>query len=77
MTTKTQTMLTIALTAAVSVLMVDRMIEPAQAADCASSMDVKWVEDRARDISAVLEITQIKIDTINMKLDYLVNESKK
>ena len=53
------------------------MIEPAQAADCASSMDVKWVENRARDISAVLEITQIKIDTINMKLDYLVNESEK
>lgn len=31
MTNKAQTMLTIALTAAVSVLLVDRMIEPAQA----------------------------------------------
>ena len=37
MTNKAQTMLTIALTAAVSALLVDRIIEPAQAQDSASS----------------------------------------
>ena len=40
MTNKTQTMLTIALTAAVSILTVDRIIEPAQAQFCASSLDL-------------------------------------
>ena len=40
MTNKTQTMLTIALTVAVSGLLVVRIIEPAQAADCATVYDV-------------------------------------
>ena len=40
MTNKAQTMLTTALTAAVAVLMVDRIIEPAQAQMCASSYDL-------------------------------------
>ena len=40
MTNKTQTMLTIALTVPVSGLLVDRIIEPAQAADCATVYDV-------------------------------------
>ena len=43
MTNKAQTMLTIALTAAVSVLLVDRTIESAQAQDCASPSDVKEI----------------------------------
>ena len=41
MTNKIQTTLTIALTAAVTVLLVDRIIEPAYAQDCASSYDVQ------------------------------------
>jgi len=41
MTNKGQTMLTIALTAVVGVLMTDRMIEPAQAQEfCAQSVDL-------------------------------------
>lgn len=44
MTSKTQTMLTIALTVAVSALLVDRIIEPAQAQNCASPY---VVEDQA------------------------------
>ena len=46
MTNKTQTMFTIALTAAVSLLLVDRIIEPAQAQDCASPYDVVAEADR-------------------------------
>lgn len=46
MTNKTQTMLTIALTVAVSALLVDRIIEPAQAQDCASRYDIKREADR-------------------------------
>jgi len=41
MTNKTQTMLTIALTVAVSGLLVDRTIEPAQAQDCATAYDIE------------------------------------
>lgn len=48
MTNKTQTMLTIALTAAVSLLLVDRIIEPAQAQDCASSYEVNEAVSSAR-----------------------------
>ena len=48
-------MLTIALTAAVSVLMVDRMIEPAQAQMCASAMElsiaVNKIEKQIRESS--------------------------
>ena len=40
MTSKSQTMLTIALTFAVSALLVDRIIEPAQAQDCATSWEL-------------------------------------
>lgn len=49
MTSKSQTMLTIALTAAVSVLMVDRMIEPAQAQMCAQKFDITFAMDKAAD----------------------------
>ena len=42
MTNKAQTTLTIALTFAVSVLMVDRIIEPAQAQNCATNLDVQF-----------------------------------
>ena len=49
MTNKTQTMFTIALTAAVSVLLVDRMIEPAQAQMCATSFDISYAVDNAAD----------------------------
>jgi ABC-type phosphate transport system ATPase subunit len=41
MTNKTQAMLTIALTLAVTVLLVDRIIEPAQAQDCATTYEVE------------------------------------
>lgn len=40
MTSKTQTMLTIALTAAVTVLLVDRIIEPAYAQNCPSASQI-------------------------------------
>mgnify|MGYP001189281064 CR=1 FL=1 len=40
MTNKIQTMLTIALTLAVTVLLVDRIIEPAYAQDCATSWEL-------------------------------------
>ena len=46
MTNKTQSMLTIALTFAVALLLVDRMIEPAQAQNCASGWDVRQQADR-------------------------------
>ena len=49
MTNKTQSMLTIALTAAVSVLLVDRMIEPAQAQMCAQKFDITYAVDKAAD----------------------------
>ena len=41
MTNKAQTMLTIALTLAVTVLITDRMIEPAHAQACATSSQVR------------------------------------
>ena len=41
MTNKAQTMLTIALTFAVTVLITDRMIEPAHAQACATSSQVR------------------------------------
>ena len=47
MTNKIQSMLTIALTAAVLALLVDRVIEPAQAQDCASTLDVAMKVDMA------------------------------
>ena len=47
MTNKIQSMLTIALTAAVLALLVDRVIEPAQAQDCASKLEVAMEVDNA------------------------------
>lgn len=46
MNKKAQSMLTIALTLAVSVLIVDRAIEPANAQDCASSWEVDAAADK-------------------------------
>ena len=46
MNKKIQSMLTIALTAAVLTLLVDKVIEPAQAQNCASQDDVEEQADR-------------------------------
>jgi hypothetical protein len=70
MTSKTQTMLTIALTAAVTVLMVDRM-EPAQAQDCASVYDVMDVGANVRELLTEMDVAQMRIETLNIKLDEL------
>ena len=64
MTNKAQTMLTIALTFAVSVLMVDRIIEPAQAKDCASPYDVMSVETAVSDLSTDLVLMQSKLELL-------------
>ena len=58
MTTKTQTMLTIALTAAVSVLMVDRMIEPAHAQSCPSIEQIRSDNNRV-----IRHLTDCTIET--------------
>jgi hypothetical protein len=71
MTNKAQTMLTIALTAAVSVLLVDRIIEPAQAQNCASPYDVMDVGADVRELLTEMDIAQMKMETLNMKLDEL------
>ena len=83
MTNKTQTMLTIALTAAVSVLMVDRIIEPAQAQDCAPMWQVTGVADGVSavsdtthntymlvsDLSTEVEIMAMNVETMSLQLE--------
>ena len=59
MTSKAQTMLTIALTAAVSVLMVDRMIEPAQAKDCPSAYRISQIVEDAVDDRTRIEANRV------------------
>lgn len=58
MTSKAQTMLTIALTAAVGVLIVDRMIEPAQAQSCAPMWQVVDLDTKVTDLKTVVDINQ-------------------
>ena len=69
MTNKTQTMLTIALTVAVSVLLVDRIIEPAQAQDCASPWDVMEVGTDVRNMATDLEILAMRVETVSLQLE--------
>ena len=64
MTNKAQTMLTIALTFAVSVLLVDRIIEPAQARDCASPFDVMSVETAVLELSNDMMVMQASLDAL-------------
>ena len=71
MTSNTQTMLTIALTLAVTVLLVDRLIEPVQAQDCASVYDVMDVGASVREVLTEMDIAQMRIETLNIKLDEL------
>ena len=58
MTNKAQTMLTIALTVAVSSLLVDRTIEPARAQDCAPMWALLDVDSKVNDLKAIADINQ-------------------
>lgn len=58
MTNKIQTMLTIALTAAVTVLLVDRIIEPAYAQDCATESSMEDEFEHTIEYLAALIVNQ-------------------
>ena len=58
MANKTQSMLTIALTFAVTVLLMDRIIKPAQAQDCAPMWAVLDVDSKVNDLKAIAEVNQ-------------------
>lgn len=70
MTNKAQTMLTIALTAAVSALLVDRTIEPAQAQDCAT---LQWtlmeMQADVANMGSDMEILGMNAETTILKLE--------
>ena len=81
MTSKTQTMLTIALTAAVTVLMVDRIIEPAQAQNCTPSWMVTDVNTAVMGLNTEVGKLRRTVDDVyfqvtlaNVKLDALTTE---
>ena len=73
MTNKTQSMLTIALTFAVTVLLVDRIIEPAQAQDCASTWDVVQAVGDAQD--RIEEIIEEEVDRAYQRTLFCMNGS--
>lgn len=80
MTNKTQTMLTIALTVAVSALLVDRTIEPARAQNCVASWQLT---DATNNLNLGISSVKMGLDELkrevaaeaeyaNSKLDQLV-----
>ena len=86
MTNKTQTMLTIALTAAVSLLLVDRIIEPAHAQSCAPSWmvtdvntevvgvstDLEYLSGDVRELKRVVDDVAANLTLADVKLDTLL-----
>ena len=71
MTNKAQTMLTIALTVAVSALLLDRIIEPAQAQSCASAYDVMNVETSVEAVGRQVRINQAMLEGVEIQIQTL------